>query len=131
MDLMAHSEVPDTLKDFKIDPSELRIVTGEERKKKAEEFAGRKKDLILQWEEKHGPWPTYQHDVYNDHDELIHKAAQRYEVHHVVPLGLGGSNTVDNITPLSMEAHRRAGTGIHGIGGSLSQLWAAVKGARA
>ena len=53
MDLMAR-RVPGHAEDFKIDPSE-RIVTGEERKKKAEEFAGRKKDLILRG--KRGPWP--------------------------------------------------------------------------
>lgn len=128
-DLVAHSEVPDTLRDFRIDANELRGITVEERKERAKEYAGCKSDLIRQWEEKHGPWPTYKHDVYNEHGELIRKAAQRYEAHHMIPLELGGANTADNITPLSVEAHRGAGTGIHGSEGPLRQLRAAVKGA--
>lgn len=73
---------------------------------KREEFNEIKPDLKSQWEEIHGvEWPKYREDVYSDNGNLIRKAGNDYDAHHIRPLCLGGENLADNITPLHAKDH--------------------------
>lgn len=121
-DLKARSECPETLPDDPFEVSDLEKVSPEELEAKREEFARKKDELKRQWEEKHGrPWPKYEHDVYSENGKLIRKAGQDYDAHHIQPLGMGGKNEVDNITPLHAEEHYDK-QGIHAPGSPYDRL---------
>ena len=105
-DLKDKSEVPETLPDKPFDVSDLKKLTPEENAEMREEFDEVKSDLKKAWEEKNGRlWPKYEEDVYSSNGKLIRKAGSDYDVHHIQPLGMGGKNEVDNITPLHAEVH--------------------------
>lgn len=73
---------------------------------KREEFNDIKADLKSQWEETNGmEWPKYQGDVYSDNGNIIRKAGNDYDAHHIRPLCLGGENEASNITPLHARDH--------------------------
>jgi hypothetical protein len=101
-DLKAKSEHPETIKDY--DPKYEKI-TPEENAEKRAEFNANKGILIGQWEQTYGrEWPRYKEDVYMG-GKIIRRAGDRYDAHHAKPLGFGGENTADNITPISAEKH--------------------------
>lgn len=110
-DLKSKSEVKDTLPDKPFEASDLKKLSPEENAVMREEFRMNKDRLIQQWEEKNGcSWPTYKEDVYittqSGEQVQIQKAGDRYDAHHIQPLGLGGKNEADNITPLHLDVHR-------------------------
>ena|GEM_PF-459767 len=103
-DLKRNSEYPDTIKD---DDTPYEKISPEENADKRGEFEDKKEKLIKEWEEKNGrEWPRYEKDVYDEKTgNLIRKAGDRYDAHHIHPLTLGGKNEASNITPISAEKH--------------------------
>lgn len=105
-DLKEKSEYPETIPDCPFESSDLEKLSPEEVAIRREEFDDCKVDLKKQWEEEHGTtWPTYEQDVYSSNGNLIRKAGSDYDAHHIKPLGMGGKNEVENITPLHAEVH--------------------------
>ena len=98
---------PDTLKLSDIKKTMMERVTGEKLGKMREDFKSCKDRLITEWESKTGKeWPRYENNVYNKNGILIHKAGDRYDAHHVLPLSLGGLNVWSNITPMDCLKHQ-------------------------
>lgn len=125
-DLKSKSDLPDTIADKPFDVSDLNKITPEQNSAMREEFSDMKKDLIQQWEERYGcQWPTYTEDVYiinkNGEQIKIREAGAKYDAHHIHPLGLGGKNTVDNITPLKADVHYDH-RGVHEIGSPYDKI---------
>lgn len=108
-DLKERSECPETIPDKPIDISSLERQPTEHVIEKKEEFDKKKEDLRKQWEEEHGrPWPIYTEDVYsNDGETVLRHAGDRYDMHHIQPVMLGGKNEVGNITPLHVKEHNQ------------------------
>lgn len=105
-DLKSKSEYPETISDKPFEVSDLKRITPVENAKMHDEYDDLKADLRKQWEEINGmPWPKYENDVYSANGNLIRKAGDNYDLHHVQPLGMGGKNEVGNITPLHAEVH--------------------------
>ena len=105
-DLKSKSEYPQTIPDKPLDASNLTKVSPEKNAEMHTEYQRTKDDLKRQWEEKyHRPWPKYQEDVISANGKVIRKAGSDYDLHHIHPLGMGGKNEVDNITPLHANMH--------------------------
>ncbi len=121
-ELLDYSDCPETIDVNKFRESKLEKIEPEENGKRREEFNQKKEELIEEWEAKNGrAWPRYEKDVYSENGKLIRKMGQRYDAHHVQPLGMGGENTADNITPLHAEDHYDR-QGIHSIDSAYSKL---------
>lgn len=122
-DVKSKSEYPETVK-IKADEIQLRDCSKETKEKRVE-FEKMKRALIKKWEEKYGrEFPREQKDVVSEDGKILRKAGSRYELHHIVPLSLGGDNSLDNLTPMSYSAHKE----LHGSGSAYSKLRSAVKG---
>lgn len=127
-DVVNYSEFPETLKGFKLKTSDLRNVSVEEQETLRKEYGNKKETLIKEWEQKYGmEWPRYKEDVYNKNGKLIRRAGERYDAHHKHPLSLGGTNTVDNITPLRADVHYDH-QGVHAKGSAYDNMHKAIKG---
>jgi len=101
-DLKNNSEYSDTIEN---DGEPYEKLSPEETAEKRAEFNANKERLIKEWEEKTGKeWPRYKEDVYVN-GNLVRKAGDRYDAHHIHPLSLGGKNESSNITPISAEKH--------------------------
>ena len=121
-DIIQNSEFPETLKNIDIKPTDIRKPSLEEMRDKRTEFSKIKSDLIKQWEDANGKeWPKYDKDVYDKNGNLIRRAGDRYDAHHIHPLSWGGKNIVSNITPLSAEVHYDH-RGVHRLGGAFDQI---------
>lgn len=122
-DVKLKSEYPETVK-IKADEIQLRDCSKETKEKRVE-FEKMKRALIKEWEEKYGrEFPREQKDVVSENGKILRKAGSRYELHHIVPLSLGGDNSLDNLTPMSYSAHKE----LHGAGSAYSKLRSSVKG---
>lgn len=122
-DVKSKSEYPETVK-IKADEIQLRDCSKETKEKRVE-FERVKRARIKEWEEKYGrEFPKEQKDVVSKDGTILKKAGSRYELHHIVPLSLGGDNSLDNLTPMSYSAHKE----LHGAGSAYSKLRSAVKG---
>jgi len=120
-DLKAKSEVPETIASEPFKSSDIERKSPEEIKKRREEFVETKSDLRRQWEEKNGvEWPRYDHDVYVN-GKLVRRKGDCYDAHHIMPLFAGGDNSVENITPLSVEKHFDH-QGVHATNGPCGRL---------
>ncbi len=127
-DLMEVSEYPDTIDSDKIDPKNFQETSKEEVAQNRKEFKNEKANLITGWQEKNGKeWPTYKEDVYSKNGSLLREAGDKYDAHHIVPLKLGGTNEVNNITPLHANNHYDH-SGIHEKGGPLNKLMEESRG---
>ena len=105
-DLKKNSEYPDTIPDNPIKISDLKKISPEENEIMRDNFDDVKKDLKTEWEiNNNTPWPKYDTDVYSDNGKLIRQAGSDYDAHHIHPLGLGGKNEAENITPMRAEVH--------------------------
>lgn len=123
-DIKSKSEYPETIKS-KIDYPQLREIPKEELAEKRNEFEKQKRALRKAWEAKNGrEFPKEKKDVLSEDGTIVRKAGSRYELHHIVPLSLGGNNSLDNLTPMSYSAHKD----LHGSGSAYSKLRSAVKG---
>ena len=101
-----NSECEDTIPEKPFSPSEIEKISPEKNAEMREEFNEKKEALKKEWEQIHGrPWPKYEEDVYSPSGKLIRKAGSDYDAHHILPLGMGGKNEVDNITPLHASVH--------------------------
>lgn len=125
-DLKDKTDVPDTLPDKFFEASDLKKLSPEENAAAREEFCDRKENLIQQWQEKNGcPWPRYKEAVSittaGGAQVTLREAGNRYDAHHIQPLGLGGKNEADNITPLRVDVHFDH-FGVHAIGGSCDKM---------
>lgn len=75
-------------------------------------FDNAKDKLIDEWEKNTGDkWPVYAQDVLNDAGEVIRKAGQRYDAHHLIESSFGGSNAWWNLHPAAFPSEHQ--TGIH------------------
>lgn len=124
-DLKSKSECPETIPADAIDPSKLELQPPEIVAEKREEFDDNKAKLRKEWEElNHREWPKYKEDVVNDDGQVIRKAGDNYDAHHIQPLQLGGDNVASNITPLDVNSHRE----VHSSTGSCKSLVESIKG---
>ena len=122
-DVKSKSEYPETIK-IKTDEIQLRDCSKETKEKRAE-FEKMKRAFRKAWEEKNGrEFPKEKKDVLAEDGTIKRKAGSCYELHHIVPLSLGGDNSLDNLTPMSYSAHKE----LHGAGSAYSKLRTAVKG---
>lgn len=123
-DVKSKSEYLETIKS-EIDDSQLRDVPKEEVAEKRRDFEKQKRAFRKAWEEKYGrEFPKEKKDVVSDDGNIVRKAGSCYELHHIVPLSLGGDNSLDNLTPMSYSAHKE----LHGSDSAYSKLRSAVKG---
>ena len=105
-DLKKLSEFPETILDMPINIDNLEIISQEVNKKMKEKFDDIKDQLRKQWEQKYDiEWPRYKEDVYDSNGKIIRYKGDRYDVHHIQPLELGGQNTLENITPMAYNEH--------------------------
>lgn len=66
------------------------------------EFKSVKSDLIREWERKTGStWPQYAEDVLNEAGNVIRRAGQNFDAHHIIELCTEGPNTWWNLHPAS------------------------------
>lgn len=73
-------------------------------------FDNAKDKLIDEWEKNTGDkWPVYVQDVLNDAGEVIRKAGQRYDAHHLIESSFGGSNAWWNLHPAAFPSEHQAG----------------------
>lgn len=128
-ELKHYSDHPETLNDFKVNPFRLRDVSGEALKEMRSEFNKNRESLIKEWENLHGmEWPRYKKDVIiPGTNTVLHKAGDRLDAHHKVPLCIGGTNSAENITPIRADVHYDH-KGIHATGGACDKLCKTVKG---
>lgn len=123
-DLFDKSEYPESLNLKNIDTSTWERLSKEETKEKRLEYDKIKFDLINKWEKKHKKnWPTYEKDYLDANGKVLRKAGQKYDVHHIQPLSMGGLNSLENIMPLNRFSHSI----IHGINGSCKKLEKAIE----
>ncbi len=106
-ELLSLSEFPETLNNLKdLKPEDLKIVAPDKVKELKNEFKHNKAKLIKEWEERTGKeWPRYTEDVVKN-GVVIRRKGDLYDAHHIKPHKLGGENTSNNITPLSVEKHQ-------------------------
>lgn len=84
-------ECPETIPDNPFRESDFEKRSPEKNAEMREEFAEKRVQLKLEWQEANGRlWTKYEHDVYSDNNKLIRKAGSDYDVHHIQPLGMGG-----------------------------------------
>lgn len=118
-DLKNKSKFSDTISDKVIDSTKLEVVDTKTVEKLRDEFDDKKKSLIAEWEKKHDtPWPRYTEKEIKDLNITDRKPGDRYDAHHIKPLKGGGTNEVDNITPLDRKSHSE----IHSKDGSCKKL---------
>ncbi len=122
IDLKEKSDCSETILDRPFEVSDLDKLTPEENAEMRDEFDDKKSQLKREWEEMNGmPWPKYEEDVYSSNGKLIRKSGSEYDAHHIQPLGMGGKNEVENITPLHAEVHYDK-QGIHAPDSPYSKL---------
>lgn len=85
-----------------------------------EAFESHKKKLIHEWEiANNTEWPRYTEDVINPRTgKVIRHAGDRYDAHHIIPLGLGGDNAATNLAPIHVLDH----ISIHSASSSYSHI---------
>lgn len=121
-DLKEKSDCPETISNKPFQISDLKKLSPEENAKMRDEFDDKKVDLKKEWEEINGKsWPKYEEDIYSSNGKLIRKAGSDYDAHHIQPLGMGGKNEANNITPLHAEVHYDK-QGIHASDSPYSKL---------
>lgn len=70
--------------------------------------------LIDEWEKNTGDkWPVYTEDVLNDAGEVIRKAGQRFDAHHLIESSFGGPNAWWNLHPAAFPSEHQGG--IHAV----------------
>ena len=115
-----YAEYPETIS---IPESPFKKIPPDENKKMRKEYKGKKPVLIKEWERINGiDWPRHTEDVYDEETgEILAYAGWQYEAHHIQPLGLGGKNEANNITPLHPSVHHDKRV-VHRSGGPYDAL---------
>lgn len=110
------SPCKDTLPALNNTNSDWVRISAEDVMNKRIEFNEIRSDLKEQWSAIYDrEWPQYDKDIYSDSGNLIRRAGNDYDAHHIRPLCLGGENTATNITPLHASVHYDK-QGIHAPG---------------
>lgn len=110
------SPCKDTLPALNTSNSDWMRLPAEEVMNKRIEFNEIRSDLKEQWSAIYDrEWPQYDKDIYSDSGNLIRRAGNDYDAHHIRPLCLGGENTAANITPMHASVHYDK-QGIHAPG---------------
>lgn len=118
----------DDLSNKKFNAKDIKLSTVRANRKQRKEFNNQKEKLREEWSKKHNQaWPTYTEDLYSKSGKLIRRKGQPYDMHHIQPLSLGGSNTCDNMTPFHAKDHYDK-QGIHANGGAYDKLSKKIKG---
>ena len=77
------------------------------------EFNGLRKNLISAWEKNTGQtWPRYAEDVVDKAGNVLRKAGQLFDAHHIIELSVDGPNVWWNLHPASFPVEHQLG--IHG-----------------
>lgn len=85
-------------------------------------FDNARDKLIEEWEKNTGDkWPVYAQDVLNDAGEVIRKAGQRYDAHHLIESSFGGPNAWWNLHPAAFPSEHQAG--IHAAKGKANLIF--------
>lgn len=76
------------------------------------QFKNIRSSLIREWEKNTGTtWPRYAEDVINEAGNIVRKAGDRFDAHHIIELCTEGPNKWWNLHPVSSVEHQQV---IHG-----------------
>ncbi|WP_271002918.1 pre-toxin TG domain-containing protein, partial [Listeria seeligeri] len=102
---------------------EYKKLTPSETKSHRRRFNRIKDSLISEWEVQTGQtWPTYTEDIISEKTgEVIRKAGDPYDAHHIIENSYGGEHEWWNIHPAKFPNEHQAG--IHGSGSPASDLF--------
>lgn len=126
-DLKSKSVFGDMISKDYLKPEKLVVQPADIVKELRGRFVIDKDKIRTEWEKiNNREWPKYKEDILNGRGEVIKKAGDNYDAHHIQPLKLGGTNEVSNIMPLDTTKHMD----IHSNSGSCKKLVDAVEGAR-
>lgn len=123
-DVVKRSQVKDTIDISNLKKRPWKRISPEKNKIMREQFANRdfKDSLIKEWEDVNNrKWPTYEKDIYSKNGNLIRRAGERFDAHHIQPLGMNGQNIASNITPMHALDHTDH-WGIHANGSPYDAL---------
>ena len=123
-DVVKRSKVKDTIDVSKLKKRPWKRISPEKNKIMREQFANSdfKDSLIKEWERiNNRKWPTYEKDVYSKNGKLIRHAGDKFDAHHIQPLGMNGQNVASNLTPMHALDHADH-WGIHAYGSSYDTL---------
>ena len=85
-------------------------------------FNNARDKLIAEWEKNTGDkWPVYEKDELNEAGEVIRKANQPYDAHHLIESSYGGPNAWWNLHPAAFPSEHQAM--IHGAGSLASIIF--------
>ena len=72
------------------------------------EFGNSKGTLIKEWEKRTGDiWPRYTEDVLNEAGQIVRRAGQPYDAHHIIELSVNGPNKWWNLHPASFPVEHQ------------------------
>lgn len=82
----------------------------EDQKLVKNEFNSKRVSLILEWENNTGQkWPLYTENIFNKKGDVVRKAGQPYDLHHIIELSTSGPNEWWNIHPAKFPDEHQAG----------------------
>lgn len=85
-------------------------------------FDNARDKLIDEWEKNTGDkWPEYAQDVLSDAGEIVRKAGQRFDAHHLIESSYGGPNAWWNLHPAAFPTEHQAG--IHATGSLANKIF--------
>lgn len=88
-----------SIKDY-LHNNELKKLSSEETLRARLEFSLKKNKLIEKWEKETGKeWPRYKEDVKNSQGNVVRRAGDYYDAHHIIELSYGGPAESWNIVP--------------------------------
>lgn len=124
-DVVNRSSFKDTIDVSKLKKRPWKRISPEKNQIMREQFSNAefKEKLIKDWEKiHHREWPTYPEDVYLPGKTNPYRlAGQRYDAHHIQPLGMNGKNVAGNLTPVHALEHADK-MGIHSLGSPYDKL---------
>ena len=99
---------------FKLDKEAKKLVENE--------YKSNKKLLISEWEKMTGnKWPCYAEDVIDKSGNVLRRAGQPYDAHHIIEVSVGGPNKWWNLTPAKFPSEHQ--NGIHAAGRLASKIF--------
>ena len=85
-------------------------LTPKEVAKSRAEFNKVKKQLIADWELNTGQkWPTYTEDIIGKNGNIVRKAGDKFDAHHIIENSYGGNNEWWNIHPAKFPNEHQSG----------------------
>lgn len=112
---ITNREIPSQQKeliDKALRENEFTKLSKEAREVAAREFKNSRASLIQKWEQMTGStWPRYAEDVFNEAGDVIRRAGQPFDAHHIIELSTGGPNEWWNLHPARFPSEHQ--NGIH------------------